>query len=143
VSHNRAVSTDERYEQLIAFIESQLSPSDQEQPEEGSLVFTGGSPPEVIVRLTSDEVAVLEYAGSWTTPERFAVTPRHVGTVKWRRLPESALMNALSALIKGARSMRLHTYRTCAVCERKTAPESLFEEDVCFDCAAREEHPLH
>jgi hypothetical protein len=138
------VSAEERYEQLIAFIASQLSPGvEQDESETGSIVFTGGSPPEVIVRLTPDEVAVLEYTGSWDTPAYFTVKPRHVGTVIWQRLPDTALMNALSALIKGARSMRLHSYGVCVRCERKLPPESLFEDDVCVDCANLEDVSVH
>lgn len=131
-----AVSSDERFEQLMAFIASQLStPVEQEQAEDGVLVYTGGAPPEVVVRLTSTEVIVLEYAGDWETDDRFVVKPRQVGTVKWRRLPETPLINALSALVKGARSMRLHRYRACTACDRKTPPESLFDDGVCFECA--------
>jgi hypothetical protein len=144
VSHNRAVSAEERYEQLLAYIASQLSPRvQQDESEPGSITFTGGSPSEVIVRLTADEVAVFEYAGSWETPAQFTVQPRHVGTVMWQRLPDTALMNALAALIKGARSMRLHSYGVCVMCERKTPPESLFDDDVCVDCASREDLSVH
>ena len=145
VGHNRTVSLDERFEQLIAFLGSQLpAPVDQEQADEGSIIFTGGAPAEVIVQLTRSAVTVLEYAGSWETPDRFVVKPRHVGTVKWRRLPETATMNAVSALIKGARETRLHRYRHCSVCGEKTPPESLFgDDDVCAACAGPQGYLVH
>jgi hypothetical protein len=145
VGDNRAVSLDERFEQLIAFLGSQLpGPVDQEQADEGSLVFTGGTPPEVIVQLTKSNVTVLEYAGFWDAPERFIVKPRHVGTVKWRRLPETAMMNAVSALIKGAREIRLHRYRHCSVCDEKTPPESLVgDDDVCTACTGQQGYLVH
>lgn len=143
--HNRAVSLDERFEQLIAFLGSQLpAPVDQEQADEGSLVFTGGTPPEVVVQLTTSNVTILEYAGTWETPDRFVVKPRHVGTVRWRRLPETATMNAVSALIKGAREMRLRRYRYCSVCGEKTPPESLHgDEDICSACAGPQGYSVH
>jgi hypothetical protein len=139
------VSLDERYEQLMAFLGSQLpSPVEQEQSDDEALVFTGGSPPEVIVQLTKSAVTVLEYGGFWETPERFVVKPRHVGTVRWRRLPETAMMNAVSALIKGARSMRLHRYRVCSACGEKTPPESLSrEEGLCAACAGPQGYSVH
>jgi hypothetical protein len=145
VGHNRIVSLDERFEQLIAFLGSQLpAPVDQEQADEESMIFTGGTPPEVIVQLTKSHVTILEYAGAWESPDRFIVKPRHVGTVKWRRLPETATMNALSALIKGAREMRLHRYRHCSVCGEKTPPESLFgDDDVCATCSGPQGYSVH
>jgi hypothetical protein len=139
------VSLDERYEQLIAFLGSQLpGPVDQESGDEGSLIFTGGTPAEVVVQLTKSNVMVLEYAGTWETPDRFIIKPRHVGTVKWRRLPETAMMNAVSALVKGAREMRLHRYRHCSVCGEKTPPESLFgDDDVCSACSGPQRYLVH
>jgi len=139
------VSLDERFEQLIAFLGSQLpAPVEQEAADEGALIFTGGAPAEVIVQLTRSSVVVLEFAGSWETPERFAVRPRHVGTIRWRRLPETALMNAISALIKGAKETRLQRYRHCSVCGRKSPPESLSgEDDVCVACVEPRGYSVH
>ena len=136
----RAVSEHERFEQLIAFIGSQLpGPVDQQQAGDGSMVFTGGAPAEVVVNLADASVIVSEYAGIWESPDRFVVRPRRVGMLKWRRLPETSMMNALSALIKGAREMRLSRYRPCTVCGTKHPPEALFGDDVCYSC---EEPPL-
>lgn len=129
------MSTDERFEQLIAFISSQLpTPVDQQIAGDGSMIFTGGTPPEVVVHLAASSVRVSEYAGEWESPERFLVTPRRVGTLKWRRLPETALMHALSALMKGARDMRLARYRPCTVCDKSYPPEALFGHDICPSC---------
>ena len=44
------------------------------------------------------------------------------------------MMNALAALIKGAREMRLARYRPCTVCGTKNPPEALFADDVCPGC---------
>jgi hypothetical protein len=138
--HNLTVGEHERFEELIAFLGSQLpAPVDQQTAGDGSMVFTGGAPAEVVVNLADSSVIVSEYAGVWESPDRFVVRPRRVGMLKWRRLPETSMMNALSALIKGAREMRLGRYRPCTVCGTKYPPEVLFGDDVCYSC----EEPPH
>ena len=71
----------------------------------------------------------------WETPFNFAATPRRVGVVKWRRLPETPLFNALAALIKGAREARLSQFQTLPVLLPHTAPEWLHDDGVCQACA--------
>jgi hypothetical protein len=138
------VSDDERFEQLIAFLGSQLSqPVDSQTASDGSMVFTGGAPAEVVVHLTRSTVTVSEYAGVWDSPDHFIVTPRRVGLLKWRRLPETAIMHALSALIKGAREMRLARYRPCTVCEKPNPPEALAAEDICPWCSGAPHSVVH
>lgn len=134
----------ERYEQLIAYLNSQLpAPMDQQQLEDGSLQFTGGDPPEVVALLTDSSVIVSEFAGIWEAPFKFTARPRRVGTLKWRRLPENALLAALSALIKGAREARFASFQTCQYCDRKTAPEWLRADGVCQACADRQSGAIH
>src|SRR4051812_29564748 len=104
----------ERYEQLIAFLTTHLPvPVEQEEIEDGVLVFVGGAPAEVVARLTGTHVVVSEYAVRWETPFRPVPNPRRVGSVNWRRLPESTVMTVVGQLIKGAREMRLSKYSTC------------------------------
>ena len=126
---------DERFEQLMAFIGSQLpAPVEQQTTGDGSMMFVGGEPPEVVVQLSDSSVRVSEYAGAWESGERFTVTPRRVGMVKWRRLSETAMMHAVVALIKGAREMRLARYRICPVCDTSYPPEVMFVNDLCPRC---------
>src|SRR2546427_10632490 len=97
------MDTPERYEQLIAFLGSQLpAPVDQHEDRGGAIQFLAGEPPEVVVLLTDSTVVVAEFAGVWQTPSTFVKKPRRVGLLKWRRLPGNAPWDALSALIKGA-----------------------------------------
>lgn len=134
----------ERFEQLIAFLSSNLpQPVEQLPDETGGIVFTGGSPAEVVAHLTNSRVAIAEYAGAWDTPYAFTMKPRRVGIVRWRRLPESELMNAIGQLIKGARAMRLARYRTCRFCEKLQPPEWMHEEGLCVWCADREAGVIH
>jgi hypothetical protein len=134
----------ERFEQLIAFLGSQLpGPVDQQGDADGSLQFIGGDPPEVVALLTHRSVIISEFAGVWETPFKFAARPRRVGLLKWRRLPENALLSALSALIKGARDARLASFQVCQYCDRRTAPEWLHDNGVCQACADRHNGAIH
>src|SRR4051812_34370828 len=98
----------ERYEQLIAYLDSNLpSPVDRQDAGDGAVQFVGGEPAAVVVSLTRSSVIVSEFSGVWESPFTFVAKPRRVGILKWRRLPETALFNALAALLKGAREARL------------------------------------
>jgi hypothetical protein len=133
----------EGFEQLIAFLDSQLpTPVDRQIAADGSMIFTGGAPAEVVVQLTDASVIVSAYAGIWVTPDRFVVKPRRMGLLKWRRLPETLLMNAALALIKGAREVRLASYRLCTICGNKYPPETLFD-DVCAWCGEESPGVVH
>jgi hypothetical protein len=134
----------ERYEQLIAFLTTHLpAPIEQSELEEGVIEFTGGSPAEVIARLTGTHVMVSEYSVKWETPFKPVATPRRVGTVNWRRLPESTVMSVVGQLIKGAREMRLSRYATCRYCEKRTPPEWMEADDICSACARLESEAIH
>jgi hypothetical protein len=134
----------ERFEQLIAFLESQLpAPVERQEEADGSLHFVGGDPNEVIVALTETSVIVSEFSGVWETAFKFSARPRRVGVLKWRRLPETALFNALGALIKGAREARHSRFQTCQYCARHTPPEWMHDEQVCLACAEQHSGAIH
>jgi hypothetical protein len=129
------VGDNERFEQLIAFLGSNLpTPVDEQAAGDGSILFTGGAPPEVVVHLTETSVIVSEYAGVWTSADHFTVKPRRIGLVKWGRLPETSMLQALAALIRGAREARLGRYRTCPACGKRRPPEALVADGVCLMC---------
>ena len=133
-----------RYEELIAFLASQLpAPVDQQAGPDDSLVFTGGEPAEVVVHLTSSSVTVFEFACHSDRPSSLVARPRRVGMLKWRRLPETILLNALGTLIKGARDMRLARYGTCGWCGIRKPPEMMVETDVCRDCFDQQGEVVH
>ena len=134
----------ERYEQLLAFLGSQLpAPVDQQTDADSSIQFLAGDPPEVVVVVSAASVIVFEFAGTWESTFKFAARPRRVGVLKWRRLPENALWTALAALIKGAREARLARFQVCQYCERSTAPEWLHDEGVCQSCAEAHSGAVH
>jgi hypothetical protein len=134
----------ERYEQLIAFLGSNLpTPVERHEDVDGSIRFTGGDPPEVVVVLTESSVVVSQFSGVWESAFTFAAKPRRVGVVKWRRLPENALLSAIGALVKGAREARLASFETCQYCGQRTAPEWLHDEGVCQACADQHSGAIH
>lgn len=129
----------ERYEQLIAYLNSHLpAPVEELESDGGVRLFLGGEPVEVVARLTDASVTVSEFAGVWKSPFTFAARPRRVGVLNWRRLPENALLLALAALIKGAREMRLASYQPCQHCGQRTAPEYLRDRGFCQACTDRQ-----
>jgi hypothetical protein len=129
----------ERYEQLIAYLESHLPvPLDRQETADGSLQFIGGDPPEVVVRLTDSSVVISEFAAVWETPFVLTPRPRRVGVLKWKRLPETALFNALGTLLKGAREARAAQFRVCEQCGRSMPPEWLRDERTCQACARQQ-----
>ena len=134
----------ERFEQLIAFLGSNLpAPVERQEDVDGAIRFTGGDPPEVVVVLTDSSVVVSQFSGVWESPFTFSARPRRVGVVKWRRLPENALLNAIAALVKGAREARLASFETCQYCGQRTAPEWLHDEGVCQACADQHSGAIH
>ena len=129
-------SVTERYEQLIAFLDTNLpAPIERQELADGSIQFTGGDPPEVVAQLTDTSVIVSTFAAVWETPYALTPRPRRVGIVKWRRLPENAMLAAITSLIKGAREARHAAFRICERCGRKTAPEWLDTDTTCVSCA--------
>jgi hypothetical protein len=122
----------ERFEQLIAFLSSHLpEPVEHLPDDQGGIIFTGGSPGEVVAHLTESSVVIGEYRVRWENMFTPTVAPRRVGVVKWRRLPETELMDAIASLIKGAREMRLAQYRICPSCEKPNPPEWMRGEGLC------------
>jgi hypothetical protein len=134
----------ERYEQLIAFLDTNLSsPVHRQEAADGTMQFIGGEPADVVVSLTETSVIVAEFAGVWETPLTFSAKPKRVGVLKWRRLPETALFNALQVLIKGARESRLSRFRVCQYCGRSTAPEWMHDEAACQACTDQHSGAVH
>jgi hypothetical protein len=127
------------WEDWLAFFAAQLpEPVEREGTGEDTVLFLGGDPPEVIVRLSPRTIDVGEF-----TVRRVAgnamVTPRWLGRLRWTRLGTDRAIAAVEALVAAARENRRSRFRTCVVCERLTAPEHLRDDEVCQGCA---EHGL-
>jgi len=138
------MNTAERFDQLLSFLGTHLpAPIEQQHAADGTVLFTGGSPGEVVVHVTETSVIVAEYAGEWDTPYSFSVRPRRVGLVKWRRLTETALFGALEQLIRGARETRRARYRTCRYCDESNPPEWMHTEEICSGCSDQRTGVVH
>jgi hypothetical protein len=134
----------EAYEPLLAFIAAQLSrPVTQQEEANGTIVFTGGDPPEVIVRFTPGTVVVCEYSVTWQGPHTAVVVPITIGSVIWTRLPEEGAMRAVKALITVARNVRLSKFRVCTICDQRNPPEWMHDDEVCQGCADAEFGVVH
>ena len=74
----------ERYEQLIAFLGSNLpKPVARQEDADGSLQFTGGDPPEVVVVLTDSSVIVSEFVGVWDNSDANPQNPDPGAWCRW------------------------------------------------------------
>lgn len=134
----------ERYEQLIAYLDSHLpEPVERHEHADGTLEFVAGEPPEIVVALTERSVVVSELAPVQGAPRSLAARLRRVGLLKWRRLPETALFNALGALLKGVRDSRAAQFRECETCGQATPPERLQRDGVCQTCAEHRGRIVH
>jgi hypothetical protein len=125
-----------KFEEWLAFVGAQLpQPVSQEQAPDGSTFLTGGDPGEVNVRLTRSSVTVWEYAAEWEGPHTSVVKPIRVGSMVWRRIPESRAMMAVASLIEAARESRSTKFRVCQHCQRRIPPEFMHDDEVCQSCA--------
>jgi hypothetical protein len=124
------------FEEIQAFIAARLShPVSEHTESDGTLVLTGGDPPEVVVRITPASVVVAEYSLRWEGPLTARVRPIVIGSVRWGRLSEEGAMQAIKALITAARNVRMAKFRTCAICGERNAPEWMHDDTLCEGCA--------
>ena len=133
----------EGYEQLLAYLESQLPQPVERHDATDSIRFLAGEPPELIITLTETVLVVDEFTGEWEEPMKFRLAPRRIGVLHWPHLPDNEMLNALAALIKCARSARQATYKTCERCGRRTAPEWMHDDGICQTCAADQGGTIH
>ena len=123
----------EGWEEWAAFLSALLPrPVQQEMAPRRVTSFTGGDPPEVVVRLGPSSITVLQVA---CDPDGPVLRSLPLGTIIWRRMPSGRAMALVAGLAGSAREMRLATYRKCHCCEKTKPPEQMVEEDVCLECA--------
>lgn len=125
------------FEELIAFIAAQLpQPVQQDFEDDGSVLFVGGDPAEVVVELTSSTVTVAEYAVSREASAQPAAQPIEVGSINWHSISDEAALRLIRALISAAREAREAKFRTCVECSQTVPPEWMHDDELCRSCAA-------
>jgi hypothetical protein len=134
----------ESFEQWQAFIAAQLGdPVEREERAAGETYFTSGDPGEVIVRLTPASVTVWEYAVTWDSAYTQIITPRLIGSVRWRRVSERAAAKVVQMLIEAARESRRAKFRLCQHCQERQPPEWMHERETCISCAQGRSGAVH
>lgn len=123
----------EGWEEWVAFLTAHLpEPIREEVAPHGVTFFTGGAPPEVVVRLSHSSITVL---GFTCEPDGSVRRQRRLGIIMWRQLASGTAMALVGGLLASAHEMRLASYRQCDRCEKMKPPEEMRGEDVCLECA--------
>ena len=107
----------------------------EDTPLDGELVFVGGDPGEVIVRIRKNKVSIAVYSVHWDGPHTPVVHPKWLATLHWKRLPAARTMMELHSLIESAIEIRRSKYRKCQLCGETKTPEWMHGVGICQSCA--------
>ena len=107
----------------------------EDTPLDGELVFVGGDPGEVIVRIRKNKVSIAVYSVHWDGPHTPVVHPKWLATLHWKRLPAARTMMELHSLIESAIEIRRSKYRKCQRCGETKPPEWMHGDGICQSCA--------
>jgi len=110
-------------------------PLREESQLDGSTVFVGGDPGEVIVRVSGNKVSIAEFSVRWDGPCSSVVRPKQIATLNWKRMSSLRATLALRDLVDSACETRRSKFRKCRKCEETYPPEGMIDEDICFSCA--------
>lgn len=124
---------------LLRDIRTLLSdPVREESQLGGKLIFIGGDPGEVIVRVGPKKVSVAIFSVRWEGPHTPVVYPKELAVLNWKRIPAAQMLMTLHTMIESARELRRSRYRKCERCGETNPPEWMHDERTCQSCA--EEH---
>ena len=112
-------------------------PVREEMRLDGDLVFVGGDPGEVIVRISSSRVSIALFSIRWEGSHTPLVRPKQLATLNWQRLPASVTLLSLHSLVEAAVEIRRAKYRKCDRCGETKPPEWMHDEQTCQSCAER------
>jgi hypothetical protein len=128
----------EGWEDWLAFFGARLpTPVRREEDGTGALTFRAGDPPLVVVRLTHTGIHVARVRRISRRADSKFLHYRWIGRIAWRQVPGRRAVPLVEQLVSAARDLRLATYRTCFVCNRRRPPEWMAEEEICRRCAGR------
>ena len=113
-------------------------PLREEECADGSLVFVGGDPGEVVVRVARSRITVSVFGIVWEGSQTPVVCPQPLMSLHWRRLPAARLTTILYEMIEAARQLRRASYCKCERCGETKPPEWMHGTGACQSCAQRE-----
>jgi len=113
-------------------------PLREEECADGSLVFVGGDPGEVVVRVARSRITVSVFGIVWEGSQTPVVCPQPLMSLHWRRLPGARLTTILHEMIEAARQLRRASYCKCARCGEIKPPEWMHGTGACQSCAQHE-----
>lgn len=109
---------------------------------DGSTRFVTGSPSEVTVEVTDDEVRVYLPEMEWTSPYEIEDAPELAGRINLEThgpsVSKEAFASALQHFVKAARALRRMNFITCQFCGEETPPEHQYDGQTCHSCASKE-----
>ena len=112
------------------------------EAEAGTNRFVTGSPSEVAVEVTDDEVRVYLPEMAWTSPYEIEDVPELAGRINLEShgpsVNKEVFASALQHLVKAVRALRRMRFVACKFCGEETPPEYQFDERTCHGCASRE-----
>ena len=119
-------------------------PMREEDVADGSRVFVGGDPGEVLIRVTRSRITVSVYGIDWEgRPYGPEVRSQPLAGLNWRLMPAARLATILHDTIEAAQQLRLAKFRKCEHCGETRPPEWMHGKDCCQSCAERHLGVVH
>ena len=109
-------------------------PIREEVGADGSLVYVGGDPGEVVVRIAQGRMTVSVFGTECEGSDTPMVSPQTLVKLQWTYLPAGLLTRLLPEIIEVARQIRLAKYCKCEHCGETKPPEWMHENGICQSC---------
>ena len=122
---------------INAIRERLMEPRTESTSPDGTLLFSGGSPPDVLIALSGSTIHVAIYDPE-TATTRPPAGDQTIVSLNWQRLPAPHLVMSLNVALGSARELRFATFQHCKRCDALTAPELLNEHVICENCNNRD-----
>lgn len=111
-------------------------PTREENCADGSLVFVGGDPGEVVVRVAGSRITISVFSIVFEGPHTPVVRTQPIMCLNWRVVPAVQLTSLLQDMIETARQLRRSQFRRCNKCGETKPPEWMHDDDACQGCIA-------
>ncbi|MFO1041822.1 MAG: hypothetical protein U0941_08555 [Planctomycetaceae bacterium] len=111
-------------------------PTREENCADGSLVFVGGDPGEVVIRVAGSRITISVFSIALEGPHTPVVHTQPIMSMNWRVIPAVQLTSLLQDMIETARQLRQSQFRKCVKCGETKPPEWMHDEDSCQGCVA-------